>query len=786
MPLSEKNLSHRVFFSEYINISVQQFESEEFRAKYNKKSFTRNGEIVKLNSDIIRDLAKKMDVNAKTAYLRVKRAFFQKSTTKKKDVVTVLLENSNTDNTTANSQSRDSNGGGTDTGTDTGTNTCEMESFCDTFELGEGKIFEIYSVERTHRNRVINTQKVKPGWPYKLSIFLFKDAKISCKFDFKNIWVTKDGKVSVTGNCECKAHADISCHMNVLKVEVKNISRAFPHKRVYQMRGERKEDFSRKLEQSSAKAVQSKLVNDLIPDNTTLNTEHNPFVSSLNAFHLIRHRYCKNDADPIDVLLELKDTTFRNVVSAVSHSPFYVFYRTALQLAWYIVESKKKPIAISIDATGSLVTPPTRSQKIDGKDKLKHVCLYSVMAKTGTRSVPIMQMITQDQSSPFITFFLKKMFMDLKAPQQVVSDESKAILKSLVNTFANCEKTCVYIAACMSSLLNNTAPPKCYIRIDRSHFAKNTLRKIKYSDFRKQNLFRGIFGYLIQCDNFGTAKKIIADFFTLILNENDGYDGVTPLPSESARNRLHALCSTHNADEDYASESDVLEKDDADKDLDFSADSGWIEEIIGEVDIETSPGSHESLYYSPKEKQKFVTIFSSLVLWSNVMNPVFGTSLAVATSSDVESYFKTLKTGIFERKLYRADEFVEIHTDFISSEIKLNAISNDAGSTSPRHTKRNRSKSLNERLPLSPGEYYIITYIMCLFHFDEVINHHFIHLAKHKRSNSLHEDFMDNPSNDSDNGKLDLYILAENLYNNFSHFGSINVDFYTMIKAMSM
>lgn len=220
--------------------------------------------------------------------------------------------------------------------------------------------------------------------------------------------------------------------------------------------------------------------------------------------------------------------------------------------------------------------------------------------------------------------------------------------------------------------------------------------------------------------------------------------------------------------------------------MDFSADSKWIEEIIGEVDIKTSPGSRESLNYSPKEKQKFVTNFSSLVLWSNVMNPVFGTSLAVATSSDVESYFKTLTTGIFERKLYRADEFVEIHTDFISSEIKLNAISNDARLTSPCHTKRNRSKSLNERLPLWPSKYYIFTYIMCLFNFDEVINHHFIPLAKHNRSNSLHEDFMDNPSNDRDNGKLDLYILAETLYNNFTHFGSINVDCYTMIKAMSM
>lgn len=134
--------------------------------------------------------------------------------------------------------------------------------------------------------------------------------------------------------------------------------------------------------------------------------------------------------------------------------------------------------------------------------------------------------------------------------------------------------------------------------------------------------------------------------------------------------------------------------------MDYDTDSTWINEIIEKV-ITKSPidGNHDNLYYSPGDKEMYVRLFSSIALWSNVMNPIFGSTTTVATSSDVESHFKSLKTGILGRKMYRADDFLEVYVDFVNAEIKLNAISNNIGSV-----KRNRSNSLEERPMISPGK----------------------------------------------------------------------------------
>lgn len=321
------------------------------------------------------------------------------------------------------------------------------------------------------------------------------------------------------------------------------------------------------------------------------------------------------------------------------------------------------------------------------------------MVKAGIKSIAIAQMLSQDQSSEFISLFLEKVFKKLKPPFEANCDAGKAVLKGLCKSFTNCQTIEAYIEACMSSLLIGTAPPACYIRIDRSHFVKNVTNKIKHNDYRKRNMFRCIIGFLIQCENFENARKIIRDLFTLILNEYDGLDdNGQPTPAEAAKKRLLALCRTHDDDESYGNDS-ANENDDenTDKNLDFNANSSWLDEIISSVDIRKS-GTHENLYYSPLDKKMYVRQFSSIVLWSNVMNAKFGSSRDLATSSDVESFFKSLKNGILKYKMLRADDFIQEYINFVDSDIKLNAMS-----TMEKSTKRKRSESLHERLSTSPG-----------------------------------------------------------------------------------
>lgn len=316
--------------------------------------------------------------------------------------------------------------------------------------------------------------------------------------------------------------------------------------------------------------------------------------------------------------------------------------------------------------------------------------------------MPILQMLSQDHSSEFIEFFLRKAFKKMKAPKEFVTDESKALMKAVVKAFTKCDGIESYVIQWMAALRTGSPIPLFRLQIDRSHFVNNITRKINERDHRRTNFFRGVIGYLIQCEDFGTAKKIIHDFFTVILNKFDGSIDSNPLPSETCKQKLLLLLSSYDESADYHDDSEKLE----DTELDVNVDCGWIEEIIKEVVIiendDNANDYHENVYFSSDQKDFYIKLFSTIVLWSNVTNTLFASSKTVATTQDVESNFKTLKTGIIGRKMIRVDTFLQIHVDYVNAEVKLNAGSKK---TDLMHgNRKKRSKSLEEFKPSSQRE----------------------------------------------------------------------------------
>lgn len=349
---------------------------------------------------------------------------------------------------------------------------------------------------------------------------------------------------------------------------------------------------------------------------------------------------------------------------------------------------------LSVDATGSIIKPPKMSQTMDLSEMLKHMFLYQIMAMAYGKSVPVAQIISQDQSSDFIEFFFKKMFKDLKDPIQFNCDEGKALMKAIVKVFCGYESVKMLIRAYIDTLLFDAPRPQLLLQIDRSHMVKNITKKIKYSDFRKQNFFRCTIGYLIQCANFEAAKKIIEDFFTIIMNSHDGNDEYgKPLPSESAKKRLLKLCSSYDESADY--ETPPTDEKSDETYLEFDADTEWLDNIIASVTVKSSPEYHDSVFYSPNDTQKFKTIFSSIPLWSNIMKPIYGLPEVASTSSDCESHFKSIKHGILERKLYSVDKFFEEHIELIDAEVKMSAIfCNNASSSAEMKITHRRVYSM--------------------------------------------------------------------------------------------
>lgn len=199
------------------------------------------------------------------------------------------------------------------------------------------------------------------------------------------------------------------------------------------------------------------------------------------------------------------------------------------------------------------------------------------------------------------------------------------------------------------------------------------------------------------------------------------------LPAEKSKQKLLRLITTYD-EADYADDEAKLE----DTDLDVNVDCAWIEQVIADIAIsDGGKGSHENLYYSPGDKYLYAKKFSTIVLWSNVMNKPFSSTSTLATSSDVESTFKSLKRSITQGKMMGVNTFVALHIEYVNAEVKLNAgsVANDRGIQ-----KRKRSNSLGESPP-NP---------------------------RYKRSKSIHCDYYNNePVENGKNKCLEFYILSD-------------------------
>lgn len=111
------------------------------------------------------------------------------------------------------------------------------------------------------------------------------------------------------------------------------------------------------------------------------------------------------------------------------------------------------------------------------------------------------------------------------------------------------------------------------------------------------------------------------------------------------------LCSTFDLDEvDTEGEPDRLDEvDSVATSICREPHASWLTRILTLVHKNqgsSTSSRHENLYYSPYDLDYYIKLFSKICLWGNVMNTEFKSTAVVATSSDVESSFRSLKHGI--------------------------------------------------------------------------------------------------------------------------------------------
>lgn len=276
-----------------------------------------------------------------------------------------------------------------------------------------------------------------------------------------------------------------------------------------------------------------------------------------------------------------------------------------------------------------------------------------------------------------------------RIPDEVIMDNSSALLLSTVKCFTSCASLNMYLSKCFEALFCNAEPPSCYIRLDRSHIVKQiiSMKCLKTEDSRRKRFIQRVLGYLITVDDIKKAQDTIINLFILVHNkyENDEY-------VLNAKKTLKKLSETHT-------HSTMNEPEDDDRGVnDFYSAQGdeygrskffeWIRSLVNDVklnyvndihdnseqgiDSNTDAELIDNIYYAEHLSDALIEFLGILPLWSNVMNPAFKSSNNTPTSSGTEVEFKNIKNLLFrEHRGIRVDSFVHTHIEHLRGVFKL-------------------------------------------------------------------------------------------------------------------
>lgn len=544
------------------------------------------------------------------------------------------------------------------------------------------KYFDVAEEERGNRTY----KKIREGWTDKLFELIVKQTSTDCVLNFTNTQITKgagdtyDFEVKATCS-ECKGIMKISSTSN--RTSLNTFFTAGPnehtHTKMRRITAARANDVFKQLQNDTVCNVFHKQTEDIPYD-----ADHLPrdFMTYKNIEN-IKTRHSQMNSSALNELRRMKHSAeFDNAIKEIGVEPFVVHFWTKAQVHFYSqIAAGKGKASISLDATGSMISNKSLLTDIQAsleRDfRLPHVFLYLISVKNHDgASVPVGQMLSAQQDSTRIAYFLKRWLESFKRPAEAVMDDSKALLKSCAESFTSCENINDYIRKCYAVLNGeHDQLPKCYLRLDIAHFVKN-LHKIeiirKMGPIAKQ-FYLSCFGVIIQCENFDSIIEIAKNMVNLANGAPECEKSQKCLSNLIQSHKIEFM-SEHNVADDPRSKRDsFLEESSDDNEI------SWFDKAVDKAKEKIV--NEESViepYFQPKLNRVFKDLFDRLPLWSAVMKPFFDSNYNIATSNDTESRFNVLKSVVFKNYTFpmRPDIFAQVLIRYVESVAKLASITN--------------------------------------------------------------------------------------------------------------
>lgn len=507
--------------------------------------------------------------------------------------------------------------------------------------------------------------KGKKGIISHLRSILWFRYRYPCNFHFNQVR-TMYAELIYDGYCKgCQAKFEISTsnQRKVLRVRMSDFDSKFKHTGSHSyITGQFKSEILEKLKTASPVVVQSQIANEL-KDNLD---GHCPLVVPLRNLHQIKSRQKMKekvfrDENSILAISKMKyEPQYFDCIEDIGIDPMYVYYTTPLQKAFTRSESRKKWLKISIDATGIAVHLPEQCTISERTGTMKRVYQYTITLHLQKSSneresgLPVYQMISQWHSSEKIAHWLrtwKIKHLKNHFPNEIILDESAALLLSCVQAFTYAHSVHEYLSQCYECLFEKGKRPKCYIRLDISHTVASIKRnKIFDKEFGKQKAskeyYQRLLGFLLQQSDIKVVEIVIRNAFTLLYTELLSHE------TQQLQLNMIALTNSHEIDEedvDCETGKDIPDKVFSEKKSKFY---NWIEKLSEEQKIEVENQGESSfnapnILYAPTMDSKLIDIFAKLPMTSRIMSAAFDRESETATSSSTEAGFRVLKKNVF-------------------------------------------------------------------------------------------------------------------------------------------
>jgi hypothetical protein len=373
-------------------------------------------------------------------------------------------------------------------------------------------------------------------------------------------------------------------------------------------------------------------------------------------------------------------------IEEIGLNPFFVHFCTTDQLRVWNKYCQTEYARVVIDASGNVADSLTRP----GGLKSGHLFFYCGVSNIpggGEGQIPMLQMLSERHNANAIAYWLAEWRRrGATLPDEVVVDDSAALISAVCKALADSSSTAEYISNCFRYLQGDESlKPRVLVRLDVAHLTKmiRSWKEISTLRARAKEFYVRCIILSAKAPSLEEARSVLYHIIVTAYSETEGISNSSgePTASEVSKKYLLGLIADY-VDAETTRPADS-EEEQATSNLSFNNFEDltrecqqedlkeWMEAVETECMCNVSDdGDRDNLMFNVPIIKRIKDLVMCLPLWSRAMSQKFGSPFERGVGASVESEFNNLKNRLIHGRR-RVDDFVKEYLDLVDGTIKI-------------------------------------------------------------------------------------------------------------------